>query len=1344
MNNKKNIENESNFNSPFRGSGGSLVCTWHESVIIPTYEIGKPEKNPIFLEKRVYQGSSGVVYPYPVIEKIEDEKKDKIYKVVFLENEYIKVMIMPELGGRVQMAFDKIKQRHFIYYNQVIKPALVGLTGPWISGGIEFNWPQHHRPSTFLPVDYCIEENADGSVTVWVSENERMFHQKGMAGFTLHPGKAYLEIIGKLYNPTPFPQTFLWWANPAVAVNEHYQSVFPPDVHAVFDHGKRDVSTFPIAKGTYYKVDYSEGVDISNYKNIPVPTSYMAINSEFNFVGGYENDTKAGVLHVANHHISPGKKQWTWGNGDFGKAWDRNLTDEDGPYIELMAGVFTDNQPDFSWLNPYEEKTFTQYFLPYRELGVVKNASKDILMNLEKEEDKAVVKVFATSLMKNIRIELCTSPLTPLLEERGISSHCEEHLVTDNKKIENWSYSETHFEETEKKWEQGMSHANFTTDSYSWNLLINKAKEMRHEPTLAEKELWDRLRNRKTGYKIRRQHIIRGFIADFFCVEKNAVIEVDGGIHLTLEQKERDRFRTEVLNNHGYIVLKYSNEEVLNDPFKVVNKIKSQLDKLPTRKQTISWHESPPSPQGEDARRAGEALLPSPQGEGAGGEVENEWMSLFTETTKLSPEQVYTREIAIGDIDLDKLQLTVYSETGEELLAIRPVKTENPKPEPAKAALSPEETPTCEQLYLTGLHLEQYRHATYNPTDYFQEALKRDPSDVRNNNAMGMWLLRRGKFSEAEHYFRKATETLLQRNPNPYYGEPLYNLGLALQYQGKYIEAYNAFYKSCWNAAMQDAGFFACAQISCLNKNFGEALYEVEKSLVRNWHNHKARVLKAAVLRKLGRKDEALIWIEDSLKIDLFNFGCRFEKYLLTNDSNLLAEMNQLMRGEIHNYETLALDYIAAGMYAEAISLLEEAIKLPSPQGEGLGVRSTPMTYYYMGWALTLAGKEAKAVLEKAAAHAPDYCFPNRLEAIAALQNAMELHPTDSKAPYYLGNLWYDKRQYAEAIACWEKSEELDETFPTVLRNLSLAYFNKLNQPEKAVEYLERAFELDTTDARILMELDQLYKRLCRPHEERLAFLDKHFSLVQQRDDVYLEYITLHNQLGNYTKAIELIDQRKFHPWEGGEGKVPAQYQLARVELAKQYLSQQKYEEAIRLLNECFEYPHNLGEGKLYGAQENDFNYWLGCAYEGMELHDKAQHYWELAKDGNTEPAAAIFYNDQKPDKIFYQGMALLKLNRIEEAETRFNKLISYGQEHLNDTVKMDYFAVSLPDLLIWDDDLTFRNKIHCLYLQGLGYLGKKEIPLALQMFTKASEMDINHQGVQIHLNMLTEKFPTI
>ena len=187
----------------------SEVRAWEEDILLPTYEIGKEEKNPIFLEKRVYQGSSGVVYPYPVVEKISDEKKDKLYHALFIENEYIKVMILPELGGRIHMAYDKVKQRHFVYYNQVVKPALVGLTGPWISGGIEFNWPQHHRPTTFLPLEASLEENPDGSKTLWTGEVDPFYRMKGMAGITVEPGRSYIKAKIRVYNRTNLPQIFM-------------------------------------------------------------------------------------------------------------------------------------------------------------------------------------------------------------------------------------------------------------------------------------------------------------------------------------------------------------------------------------------------------------------------------------------------------------------------------------------------------------------------------------------------------------------------------------------------------------------------------------------------------------------------------------------------------------------------------------------------------------------------------------------------------------------------------------------------------------------------------------------------------------------------------------------------------------------------------------------------------------------------------------------------------------------------------------------------------------------------------------------------------------------------------
>ena len=1091
-----------------------MVKAWREIVTIPTYEVGKPEKSPMFLEKRVYQGSSGVVYPYPVIETMSDAKVDKDYKAVWLENEYIKVMVLPELGGRVQMAYDKIRERHFVYYNHVIKPALVGLAGPWISGGIEFNWPQHHRPTTYMPTDSTIEDGEDGSVTVWVSEMEKMFHQKGMAGFTLRPGCAYLEIKGVLYNRTDMPQTFLWWANPAVEVNDDYQSVFPPDINAVFDHGKRAVSSFPVATGTYYKMDYSAGVDISNYKNIAVPTSYMGVNSRFNFEGGYENDTQAGMLHVASHHFSPGKKQWTWGNGDFGRAWDRNLTDETTPeearkwhidrkgfrpYIELMAGIYTENQPDFSWLMPYEEKQFTQYFMPYRELGVVKEASKDLILNInETAKGEVEFKLFATS-----------KQLVHIL------------LVTDTGDV-----------------------------------------------------LYDRL------HTVAPENVL------------TQTVDTKGAAFDTLNLK----------------ILKtlYGTERVV-----------------------MHWH----------------------------------------------------------------------AESDE----IRPI------PDSAEAALLPEQVKTNEQLFLTGQHLEQYRHATWNPVDYYEEALRRAPDDIRCLNALGLWYVRKGRFALAEQYLRKAVRLITKRNPNPYDSEPIYNLALSLKYQGRTDEAYELFWKSTWSKAWADAGYFEAAKISVAQGRLDDALDELDRCLIYGAHNQKALALKAAVLRKMGQGEKAWEVCRLALKTDLFNYGCRYETYLLTGDKELLCEMKDLMQGLANNYDETALDYCAAGLHEEARALWNIAIE----QGA-----TTPMTYYYLGR------------YEEAESACSDYCFPNRPEDVVVLETAKRENPQGAKAPYYLGCLYYAARQYDLAIDNWERSARLEPLFPTVWRNLALARFNKQGREQEALEYMERAFRLDENDERTLMELDQLYKRLQKPHADRLAFLQQYPQLVQRRDDLVLEEITLLNQTGHYAEAMKKLDSHHFHPWEGGEGKVPAQYQTSRVELAKAALKEHDADKAIALLNQCLVFPHHLGEGKLHGAQENDFYYFLGLAYDMKGLTEKARQSWEQATKGPQEPAAAMYYNDAKPDKIFYQGLALLKLGRRDEANGRFYKLVNHGKQHLFDHVTTDYFAVSLPDLLIWDDSLERRNEIHCKYMLALGHYGLGDKQKAIRYLEEIRRLDINHQGI--------------
>ena len=1084
------------------------VKIWEESIMIPTYEVGEPDKNPMFLEKRVYQGSSGKVYPYPTTEKISREKKDKEYKAIYLENQYLKVMILPELGGRIHRAYDKTNDYDFVYYNHVIKPALVGLVGPWISGGIEFNWPQHHRPTTFMPVDYHISANQDGSKTLLIHDVDQMYGTKGIAGFTLYPDKAYIEINGQLYNRTALPQTFLWWANPAVAVNDYTQSIFPPDVHCVMDHGKRDVSKFPIATGVYYKHDYSEGVDISRYKNIPVPTSYMAEKSEYDFVGGYDYQKEAGILHVADHHISPGKKQWTWGNGDFGQAWDRNLTEEDGPYIELMTGVYTDNQPDFTWLKPFEEKTFKQYFMPYKAVGAVKNATIEAMVNLEVKEKTVYVCAYATQVYEQAKVILM----------------------------------------------------------YQGDVIYQKVVQ----------------------------------ISPVDIHEDNISITVDKARDLSL--------RVEV---------------------------------------------------------AGEILV------------------------EYTPQEQGIPEVA----------------------------------KPAKAAKYPAEIMTNEELLLTAQHIEQYRHATYLPDPYYLEGLKRDKGDSRINNAYGLLCLRRGNFAKATEHFNQAISRLTTMNPNPYNSEAYYNLGVVLFYLEKYDDAYDAFFKATWTNEQQEMSFYYLAAILVRKKDYELALELIEKALIKNAHNIKARGLKALILRKRNQPDEAKLLIAENLQVDQFDFLSRFESKLLGDEE---AHGNQLMRDFHENYLMVARDYADSGCYEEAIDILGEC------------KASKPMLHYYKGYYYAKLGKRTQAITEYQKAEQCDsaYCFPNKLEDIAVLKGAITDNPMGAMAYYYLGNLCYDKLQFEQAISLWEAAEKLDAQQPTLLRNLALAYYNKRGETKKAQTRLEKSFSLNPQDARIFLELDQLHKKMGISFADRLQNYEKHYDLVLERDDVYIEYVTILNCLKKHQEAYTAIMNYEFRPWEGAEGKIATQYKIALLEMAKELIVKENYEAAVALVSQALVYPANLGEGRLEGTKDNHLHYILGLAFEKMGNAEQAQIHYEKATHGVMEPAGMMYYNDQPADMIFYQGLAKQKIASQAEANMRFYKLLDYGETHLRDEITIDYFAVSLPDFLIFDEDLTKRNQAHCHYLMGLGKLGLGQVVAAKKEFEKALLLDNNHENCILYTKM--------
>lgn len=342
-----------------------------ETLTLPTYPQPEPEALPIFAENRVHQRSSGNPYPNRVTMEVDRSgAAGREYTVVHLENDYLDVLILPEIGGRIFAAQDKTTGYDFFYRQHVIKPALIGALGNWISGGVEFNWPYHHRPSGFMPCDYTTQTAPDGSVICWLSEHDPADRMKGMVGIVLRPDASYLETRVQLCNRTPVPRSFLWWENAAVPVNESYQIFFPHDVTYVNFHYLDSRISYPVAgAGSFNGFDMRAPRDISMHKNTRDATSYFACASKYDFFGGYDHGRGCGVVHVANHHISPGKKMFTWAYNQLSRSWERALTDADGQYAELMAGSYTDNQPNFSWIEPYETKTFSQYWYPISEIG---------------------------------------------------------------------------------------------------------------------------------------------------------------------------------------------------------------------------------------------------------------------------------------------------------------------------------------------------------------------------------------------------------------------------------------------------------------------------------------------------------------------------------------------------------------------------------------------------------------------------------------------------------------------------------------------------------------------------------------------------------------------------------------------------------------------------------------------------------------------------------------------------------------------------------------------------------------------------------------------------------------
>ncbi len=1063
---------------------------------LPTYKVEPAEKAPIFFTGESFQGARKVIYPYAQNDVISHEREMKDWQFLMLENEYIKLGITPELGGKLYYATDKSNNYNFIYKNNEVKPSNIGMTGAWVSGGIEWCVLHHHRASTMLPMDYSMAENEDGSKTIFIGETEPRHRMRWTVGVTVHPGKSYFEAELSIYNPSPYTNTFLYWANVAAHTNENYQTIFPPSVNVATFHSKNDFTHWPISTEVYRGQDFTEGVDISWWKNVKKSASFFSWDLKEDFMGGYDHGTNSGTVHIGDHNIVKGAKLWEWGSGPRGQATEGRLTETSGPYVEIMVGAFSDNQPDYTWIRPYETKRWKQYWYPVKDIQGFKNANLNAAVNLEQREDN---KVFL-------------------------------------------------------------------------------------------------------------------------------------GYHST---QKLDKVR---------IVLKNGNTVILQ------------------------------------------------------------------KEVQISPEKAYTEMVEINGTYkfTDLYTELIDAGTNETLITYQPKEKIRPGklPETVKAPPAPEDIETVEELFVTGSRMEQFYKKSM---PFYEEALKRDPGNVRVNTAVGNQYLKNGDYPRARNYFSRAAKRLTTDYTRPANCEALFLQGITLKALELYDEAIDTLYRASWDYAWYSAAYFELAQISCIRGDFEKALQQVNESISTNTRNNRAIVLKASILRRLGDDKGAAETLSGITKTDPLNFRLANESYLLAKASGNQQEaqkkqatFRKLMRDFDQNYLELAVGYMNEGMFPEAEEVL-------------LAYGGTnPIVVYYLGYIQhkNENKEEAKKLFGKAQRLSEDYCFPYRLETVKILKKALEYNENDGKAAYYLGNILYNK-QPAKAITYWESAVIKEPGLAMAHRNLGWGYYRHYNDFQKAIPYYEKAIELDKSNAILFTELDRLYELNNSPVEIRLKLFKGNEAVVNKRDDAFVRQVTVLTLAGEPDKSVELLKDKVFS-YREGNSRVREVIIDAHLSLGLQHMDQKNYQKALDhfLLAQV---PDEEAGSARSGNRNIQVNYFIGKAYEALKKNKQAKAHFELA--AATEPSKQIGVMD------YYQGLSFLELNSKTMANEIFDALIKAGDKIIKDESEEgeEFFAIFGEK----EEGKVLDSKAYTL--RGLGYKGLGNMKQAKEDLETAVHLSVSN-----------------
>ena len=1002
-----------------RAQGG--VKAWEGEITLPTYLLDPAEKAPVFERDWSYQRAKRSVYPYPLNDNMTRNREDVTYDCLYMENEYIKLCILPEIGGRLLYAIDKTNGYDIFYRNTVVKPANVGMTGAWISGGVEWNAFHHHRQTSHIPCDWRISDNADGSKTVWLGETEYRHRMQWAIGITLYPGKSYMEISGRLMNSTQNNNSMLYWSNVSTLVDENYQICLPQSTEFVTFHCKNWFAHWPVTHETFNDMDfYRDGVDASWWKNHYMSNSMFVYDQKDDFVAGYDHGRHAGTMLVGNHNIVKGGKFWLWGPNS---EWDTKiLTDESGHYCELMVGAYSDNQPDYNWNFPYETKQFSQYWYGLRDMGGVKAGNRHAAINMDlTEPGKVLIGANATEKLPKV------------------------------------------------------------------TLVLKKGDEI-----------------------------------------------------------------------------------------------------------------------------------------------------LFSKTAAVSPETSLVETVGIDSaIQEHELTLCLLDSGGKEMLSYTPVlkDPESPLPEKVERPLLPSQIENTEECFLVGLRNLQFHNPFIDPTDYFEEVLRRDPYDTRANTQMGVYYRIRGEYEKAAGYLRKAIRRQTKDYTRPKDAEAMYNLGLILKTQGKRDAAMDTLYRATWNYTYNSGANTQLAKMYAQEGNWEMALDRIEEAIAYNGRNYTALNLKGSVLKMLGKKAESAECFRKVLAEDPVN------AYAI-HETASAAEFRKFMREQPESYLELALIYNENGFTETAVGLLKDIDSRVA----------WPTVKLWLG-DLTSDDSLYREALDMPVG----YCAPFRLETIEVLEKAKAACPESERACYLLGNLLYNI-QPDNAVKEWEKCIALDPSDDLAWRNLGWAHWLHTKDYGKAAGYYLEAIRLNPESALYLEEADQVLEAMGAPVEKRYELLKSHHATAERRYYPLAQEVITGTFTGDYDYVLGLLDNCYF-PTREGVANFHDNVVDALLLAGRKKKEEGDIEGAVALYLKAFEYPENhqvflVNERATHDAE---INWCLGEAYELLGRDAEAKEHY-------TKAAEQDFNLKGSKNFRYWTGLALKKLGRKAEAKKIFRQMVSDGK----------------------------------------------------------------------------------